>query len=269
MTPALQILLFGSKRFDPTQLFKAGQVGWAYWYDDPALYPGGNHLYLFQDSAGTLPVTAVGQTLGMVKDRSGSGNHRIQATSTARPILRQDSNGNFYAEFDGTDDGMATASAVDASAYNSLTAVVGIHKSADAGLAGFFEMNSAAPPSFALYAPVSAAANYMFRTAGSGSLSSATATGYAAPISNVVTAQGNIAADVSTLRINGVAAASSSTDQGAGNYGNATVFFGARNGIASFFNGREYSNVMRFGGMTDTERDRLERWTAQRMGVSI
>lgn len=47
--------------FSPATLFAASEPGG--WYDiDPA--------YLFQDSAGTTPVTAPGQTVGMVLDRS-------------------------------------------------------------------------------------------------------------------------------------------------------------------------------------------------------
>jgi hypothetical protein len=42
---------------------------------------------LFQDSAGTTPVTAVEQPIGKVLDKSGNGAHAIQATSTKRPTL--------------------------------------------------------------------------------------------------------------------------------------------------------------------------------------
>jgi hypothetical protein len=42
----------------------------------------------FQDSAGTLPVTAMEQPLGYIKDLSGNGNHFIQPSNTAsRPIV--------------------------------------------------------------------------------------------------------------------------------------------------------------------------------------
>lgn len=54
-------------------LFRMGQAGWAHWFDNPSLYPGGNHLYLYQDSAGTTPVTAVGQIIGLSLDRAFGG----------------------------------------------------------------------------------------------------------------------------------------------------------------------------------------------------
>ena len=73
MKTAIRRLLLTPIRFSVMQLFRMGQVGWAHWYDSPSLYPGGNHLYLYQDSAGTTPVTAVGQSVGLVLDRAYGG----------------------------------------------------------------------------------------------------------------------------------------------------------------------------------------------------
>lgn len=50
------------------------------WYDPSDL------TTLFQDSAGTTPVTATGQPVGKMLDKSGNGNHATQATAAARPI---------------------------------------------------------------------------------------------------------------------------------------------------------------------------------------
>lgn len=62
------------------ELFAGGVPG--VWYDPSDLST------LFQDSAGTTPVTAVEQPVGLMLDKSGNGNHASQATTTARPILR-------------------------------------------------------------------------------------------------------------------------------------------------------------------------------------
>ena len=43
---------------------------------------------LFQDSAGTVPVTAANQPVGKILDQSGRGNHVTQATAGYRPYLR-------------------------------------------------------------------------------------------------------------------------------------------------------------------------------------
>ncbi len=42
---------------------------------------------MFQDSAGSVPVTAVEQPVGRILDKSGGGNHAIQPTATSRPTL--------------------------------------------------------------------------------------------------------------------------------------------------------------------------------------
>lgn len=59
-------------------LFGSGEQG--AWYDPSDLST------LFQDSAGTTPVTAVEQPVGRMLDKSGRGNHATQATTTKRPI---------------------------------------------------------------------------------------------------------------------------------------------------------------------------------------
>jgi hypothetical protein len=63
----------------PTVLFAAGEQG--VWYDPSDMST------LFQDSAGTTPVTAVEQPVGRMLDKSGRGNHATQAADAARPVL--------------------------------------------------------------------------------------------------------------------------------------------------------------------------------------
>lgn len=62
-----------------SNLFSAGEQG--AWYDPSDLSS------LFQDKAGTTPVTAVEQPVGRMLDKSGRGNHATQATTTKRPLL--------------------------------------------------------------------------------------------------------------------------------------------------------------------------------------
>lgn len=94
----LGMSLTGS-RFTPAKLFAAGEAG--AWYDPSDLSS------MWQDSAGTTPA-AVDSPVGKINDKSGNGNHLTQATAAARPILRQ-SGALFYLEFDGVDDGLASA----------------------------------------------------------------------------------------------------------------------------------------------------------------
>lgn len=70
-----------SSAFSPASLFAAGEQG--AWYDPSDL------TTLFQDSAGTTPVTLspMEQPVGLMRDKSGRNNHAFQATTTNRPLL--------------------------------------------------------------------------------------------------------------------------------------------------------------------------------------
>jgi hypothetical protein len=55
---------------------------------------------LFQDAAGTVPVTADGDPVGLMIDQSGNGNHATQSVSGSRPVYRTDG-GLHWLEFNG------------------------------------------------------------------------------------------------------------------------------------------------------------------------
>jgi len=69
-------LLSGS-RFSPLSLFATSEPG--VWYDPSDL------TTMFQDTAGTTPVTTPGQTVARINDKSGRGNNATQATAASRP----------------------------------------------------------------------------------------------------------------------------------------------------------------------------------------
>ena len=72
--------------FQPISLYTGGVAG--AWYDPSDYGAGGTGGVgtLFQDSAGTTPVTGVEQVVGRMLDKSGNGYHAT-ATGTARPTL--------------------------------------------------------------------------------------------------------------------------------------------------------------------------------------
>lgn len=85
--------------WSPTSLYASSQEG--FWYDPSDLST------LFQDAAGTIPVTASGQPVARVNDKSGKGRHwTVQGgTSGARPTLVI-SGGLYALDFDGVDDAL-------------------------------------------------------------------------------------------------------------------------------------------------------------------
>lgn len=70
---------------------------------------------MYQDSAGTVSVTAVSQPVGKVLDKSGNSNHAVQTTSARRPMFQLDG-----AFFDGVDDFLKTIAAVNYGQTNYL-----------------------------------------------------------------------------------------------------------------------------------------------------
>jgi len=70
----------GAVPFSIADLFASSEQG--AWYGPSDLST------LFQDSAGTTPVTTAGQPVGLMLDKSGNGNHATQATAAARPTYQ-------------------------------------------------------------------------------------------------------------------------------------------------------------------------------------
>jgi hypothetical protein len=94
--------------YSPADVFGASLALWADTADLSRLY---------QDSAGTTPVTAAGQPVGRIVDRSGNGRHLIQATSGNRPTLV--AHGTLFgASFDGSNDWLYASSAVTLGEYS-------------------------------------------------------------------------------------------------------------------------------------------------------
>lgn len=91
----------GAGAFAPPALFAGGATG--AWWDVSDIGT------LFQDTARTVPVTASGQAVARVDDKSGNGNHLLQTTVTRRPIYTE-TGGLKFLQFDGADDCLQAAS---------------------------------------------------------------------------------------------------------------------------------------------------------------
>jgi hypothetical protein len=90
------------------------------------------------------------------------------------------------------------------------------------------------------------------------------------PITNAVTGLGDISTDTTTIRINGSQVATSSTDQGTGNYLAYPLYIGARAGASLFFSGHLYSLIARFGpNLTADQLSSTETWVASKTGITI
>lgn len=249
-------------------LFAYGEQGG--WWD------ASDFSTMFQDSAGTTPVTAVGQPVGRINDKSGRGNHRTQATAASRPTLRQDASGFFYLEYDGVDDSMATGS-VDFSATDKMTVWAGAYKASDASAQVILELgaNSSAAAGLGVFA-ARTGADYGFHLFGTTANERRSDLTYAAPIANVISLAADIgaaAASEMAARLNGAGATltviGGASDAGTGNLPNAPLYIGRRGGSSLPFNGREYQTIIRGAASSDAQIAQVERFIAARMGVAL
>lgn len=78
---------------NPSALFTPGILG--AWWDVQDLST------LFSDTAMTVPAVVDGPVAAHA-DKSGNGNHRIQATGASQPILRQHADGRYYLDYSGS-----------------------------------------------------------------------------------------------------------------------------------------------------------------------
>ena len=125
--------------------------------------------------------------------------------------------------------------------------------------------------SFSLIVPRGVTAgDYGFFSRGSVLSSAVTPNNYPVPITNVLTGIGDIATDTAVLRVNGVQAASSTSDQGTGNYLAYPLYIGRRGGTTLPLNGRIYSLIVRFGAnLSASTISQTEVWVGGKTGVTI
>ena len=245
-------------------LFSNGEQGFFY---DP------NDLStMYQDAAGTIPVTAQGQPVGLMKDKSGRNNHAYQTVSASRPILQRNATtGAYYLAFDGADDFLQTSN-IDFTNTNKVSLFAGVRKLSDAAAGMVFELSSSIGTSngvFNLAAPsVNQNPEYVFSSKGTAT-STARATGFTAPISSVVSAIGDIPKPRVVIRVNGVVKQEKLLSQGTGNYGNQSLYIGRRGGVSVPFNGHIYGIICIGKLVSDSETTAIEKEIAKRVGVTL
>lgn len=248
-------------------LFANNEQGFAY---DP------NDLTtLYQDAAGTIPVTAAGQPVGLMLDKSGRNNHAYQTVSASRPILQRNATtGAYYLAFDGVDDFLQTNN-INFTVTDKLSLFAGVTKLADtpqiiAELSLGINTNAG---SFYLAAGTTDGGNgYTSAARGSSGVSLGLAARnftYLAPDVAVLSIKHDISGDLSSMRRNGVVGINGLGDKGTGNFGNYPLFIGRRGGTTLPFNGHIYSLIGIGRLTTDSETITLEKYIAKNTGVTL
>ena len=170
-----------------------------------------------------------------------------------------------YLRFDGVDDALQTGN-IDFTSTDKMTVWAGITKLTDVSTQTIAELSAnknANNGVFALFCPFSNLSRTYWYSKGT-TESQAVALVTAGAASLVITGIGDVAGDVSRLRLNG-STAIANTDQGPGNYGNYPLYIGSRAGTSLFLNCRLYSLIVRGAQSSLSQIEATELYIKQKM----
>lgn len=235
--------------FNPLSLFAAGEKG--VWFDPTDIST------LFQDAAGTIPVTAYGQKVGKILDKSGNGNHATQSNAALQPTYQIDNEGNPNLTFSGSYTQLATTP-INFTGTAQMMVAVGLNVVGSASAAAAIELGSdvsSVNGSFLFGAP-SATADHSLYLRGTSTLKAA--------VNNVsdgddlivglfdisqATKELQLIPSLNRVQLSGSNITWTGTTAGTGNFGNLPLFLGARSGGTLPFQGKIYQVIVR-GALT-------------------
>jgi hypothetical protein len=170
---------------------------------------------LFQDIAGTNPVTATAQRVGRILDKSGAGNH-FYASADANRALYTEASGLKYLDFDAI--GRRYITAFRFSAHNAVTVVMGIRRRNNTNNQQFFSVGSASLNGFDL-GYVFASNVFQGTSGGSSNTRFLTVSaGGTFPSSHVITLQSSTAQPYARFHNGNTLGTASTAVQGSANY---------------------------------------------------
>lgn len=258
--------------FNPADLFQSSERG--IWIDPQDLST------MFQDTAGTVPVTAAGQKVARINDKSGNGNHLTQSTSANQPFLRHDGT-NYYLELVGSTPTYLLAPNTNqlAPRTNSLLMVAGTRFTSPS-TSQYLVARSLQGPGANRYwmdqGVVSSQAGLSYASS-TGNIARPVATN-SSGATTVVSSTINRAAGSGVTRVNGVGGAPVSFSPDTATDRNTAYRFlvgcypdSSDSGVASGTGstGRLYGLVLRFAPIDDTVTSDLEWWMGTQCGVAL
>ena len=259
---------FTMTTFNPSSsLFTGGVKG--VWFD------AGDLSTMFQDVAGTQPVTAVGQFVGKWLDKSGNGKHAVAAAdNNTRPTYRIDAEGNPNVTFTKSPATQLFTPSIDFTGTAQMTVCAGLHvtDTASAGVAVELgaDVNSV-NGSFLIGAPGSTTDHSLYLRGTSTLI---------ARVNNVVDGDDIITGlfDISQAtkeleliprlnftELSGAQITWTGSNAGTGNFGNLPLFLGSRSGLGTPYGGKIYQVIVRGASSTTTEVYQIETFTDARL----
>jgi hypothetical protein len=170
-----------------------------------------------------------------------------------------------YLSYNGSNQWMQTAAAVNFSATDEMSVFAGVRKVSNAAAGVVVELSvnrNINNGAFSILAPTGALSGGSYASRGTLD-AQAVSFDLVPPIFTVLTGLSEISADVCNFRSNAVQIATSATDQGTGNFGNYVTYFGARAGTSFYFNGLEFSSIIRGALTSGTLLTRTEQYVAR------
>lgn len=247
----------------PSPLFVSDDVG--AWYDPSDISS------LYQDAAGTIPVTANGDPVGLILDKSGKNHHAKQSISAKRPTYRTDGVLRWL-DFDGIDDFMVT----DIMAFSKPNVFLsaGILKTASTSRHTLLELSNSVGANTKTFGLTSNEASI----GGVGGLLNGTVgqtgrvSGFASEQKLLISARLNVNSEVTStrydIRVNrakhNIALTGFSTlSNGFAPY---AVYIGARGGTTTFFKGSLFGLIIKEGLLDDDNLYFVESFMDRKMG---
>lgn len=230
--------------FDPRRLFAGSEQG--VWYDP-------QDLGAMRQNADGTGAAAVDMPVGRLIDKSGRGNHAVQAVADARPVLRRGASGRLYLEFDGVDDRLVSG----AIAFGAVTDRVSAIRQLGWTTADLIFQSHASDYGLLQQAGASPGLRLYSGVAGPSSL--ALAVGADGLIAERFDGAG------SRIAINGGAATTGNAGTGLANM----ISVGGRVSGSGASNIRFYGVVMIGRALNDAETLRLTRFMARRAGIAF
>lgn len=253
--------LLGSGEFSPKLLFTSGVQG--IWLDPSDLST------MFQDTAGTTPVTAVGQQVQLILDKSGNGNNASQSTLASAPYLRQTAGGLYYLEFDGSNDSLSTSS-INLTNTDKVMSCSGLRFLTDSAQVVFETSANSDTTNGAFYLTHVGTSKIRHQVRGT-SAALYGENSNSVPATNVYSQFFDLAnpnASKISVRKNSVSQSltlAGSTSGGSGiAFGNHSLFIGRRNNASFPFNGHIFSLIIAGKNASDSEITKAETWVNQK-----
>lgn len=227
---------------------------------------------LWQDIAGTSVVTADGQSVALIGDKSGNGLHMTQAVASRRPVYRT-SGGLHWLEFDGVDDFLVANSAAALTATHEVFVAANVTAPAsgsNGALWSYAASTSASPggesdTELVIY---SDGATKRFRSRYPGFDNASTGTNVTARMgATAVFWQGKFGATDTRQATNGGA---STTFTGASTSVPATGYYrvGQHTTSPQYLAGRYYGSAV-MPVLSDTNRTKFNTWLGAKAGLTL